>query len=98
MTIHWENKRTYEPHGTEHAAYGAHLVELGISDWCCGCHFCSDGLWGLLQDDEAAQIVTPHADNPQAAAEALMAEVSRRGGRDNASVIVASWGGGAARP
>ena len=54
----------------------------------------SDGVWGLLEDGEAAAIATAHADDPQAAADALMAEVSRRGGRDNASVIVAAWGGG----
>ena len=53
----------------------------------------SDGLWGLLADDEAAAIATAHADDPQAAADALMAEIAQRGGRDNASVIVAAWSG-----
>ena len=48
----------------------------------------SDGLWGLLDDDEAAQIATPLADEPQAAAEALVREAARRGGADNMSVVV----------
>ena len=52
----------------------------------------SDGLWGLIGDDEATSIALAHTDDAQAAADALMAEVSRRGGRDNASVIVAAWG------
>ena len=54
----------------------------------------SDGLWGHLSDEEASGIALCHAEEPQAAADALMAEVARRGGRDNASVIVASWGAG----
>ena len=53
----------------------------------------SDGLWGLIGDDEATSIALSHADDAQAAADALMVELSRRGGRDNASVIVAAWGG-----
>ena len=51
----------------------------------------SDGLWAHLEDEEAASIAGAHPEEPQAAADALMAEVARRGGRDNASVIVASW-------
>ena len=53
----------------------------------------SDGVWGLLDDHEASSIALQHADDAQAASDALMAEVARRGGRDNASVIVAAWGG-----
>ena len=67
-----------------------HAADAGAP---CMLILASDGLWGLIDDDEAAQIATPHADDPQAAAEALLEEVTRRGGRDNASVIVASWGG-----
>jgi len=52
----------------------------------------SDGVWGCLSDEEAAAIATAH-DEPQAAADALLNEVRRRGGRDNASVIVATWPG-----
>ena len=52
----------------------------------------SDGLWGHVTDEEAAEIAAAHGGEPQAAADALMAEVARRGGRDNASVIVAAWG------
>ena len=50
----------------------------------------TDGVWGCLTDEEAAAIATAHED-PQAAAEELLDEVSRRGGRDNSSVIVAAW-------
>ena len=52
----------------------------------------SDGLWGHMSDDEAAEIATAHLHEPQEAADALLEEVARRGGRDNASVIVAAWG------
>ena len=37
--------------------------------------------------------LSAHAAEPQAAADALLAEVAQRGGKDNASVIVAVWGG-----
>ena len=53
----------------------------------------SDGLWGHLEDEEAAALATQHARDPQVAADALLAEVARRGARDNLSVIVAAWGG-----
>lgn len=52
----------------------------------------SDGLWGSIGDDEATEMAAAHAD-PQGAADALLAEVARRGGRDNASIVVAEWGG-----
>ena len=51
----------------------------------------SDGLWGCVDDAAAAAIAAPLAHEPQAAAEALLAEVEQRGGRDNVSVLVAAW-------
>ena len=51
----------------------------------------SDGLWSCMEDEEAARLAASHA-HPQQAAEALLAEVERRGGRDNISVVVARWG------
>ena len=50
----------------------------------------SDGVWGGLSDDEAADIAHAQPD-AQRAADALLAEVVKRGGRDNASMIVAMW-------
>ena len=50
----------------------------------------SDGVWGALSDDEAVEIAHSQPD-AQSAADALLAEVTKRGGRDNASMIVAMW-------
>ena len=51
----------------------------------------SDGIWGCLSDDEATAIAAEHAEAPQAAADALIAEAEKRGTRDNASAVVVSW-------
>ena len=50
----------------------------------------SDGVWGCMSDAEAADIAMGHTE-PQGAAEAILHEVAARGGRDNASIIVAMW-------
>lgn len=50
----------------------------------------SDGVWGTLSDDDAVEIAHARPD-AQSAADAILAEVVRRGGRDNASMIVVKW-------
>lgn len=47
----------------------------------------SDGLHGLIEDDEIAQMVTSMA--PEAAVQSLIDEANQRGGNDNITVIVA---------
>ena len=48
---------------------------------------CSDGLWGMLDDDTIAQIVG-HAATPQAACDQLVDAANEAGGRDNITAIV----------
>lgn len=48
---------------------------------------CTDGLSGLLEDEEMLRLVTGAGD-PGRAVEALVAEAMKRGGSDNISVIV----------
>lgn len=55
----------------------------------------SDGLWGVLTDDEAAEVAASSADGPSAAA-ALVGEATKRGSRDNVSAIVVKWPAGGA--
>jgi protein phosphatase len=51
---------------------------------------CSDGLHGVVEDAEIAKAVE---DDPQAAADALVALANERGGPDNISVVVARMEG-----
>jgi PPM family protein phosphatase len=51
---------------------------------------CSDGLSNELDDAEIERVALQHADDPQAAADALVAAAVRAGGRDNVSVVVVS--------
>jgi protein phosphatase len=60
-------------------------VRLGLDDILV---LCTDGLTGLVTDDEVMAEVLRHAD-PQAAAEGLVAAANARGGSDNVTVIVA---------
>ena len=48
---------------------------------------CSDGLWGMMPEEEIGQIVTA-APTPQAACEALIAAANQAGGHDNITVIL----------
>jgi hypothetical protein len=52
---------------------------------------CSDGLTGMLRDDEIQQILEAEPD-PQAAAEQLVEVANRAGGDDNITVIVIDVG------
>ena len=49
---------------------------------------CSDGLHGLLSDDDLLEHVNAHADNPQAACDALVALANERGAPDNVTVVI----------
>ena len=51
---------------------------------------CSDGLWGLVSDNEIFRIVTS-ATNPSAAAHELVETANRNGGSDNISAIVVQF-------
>ena len=49
---------------------------------------CSDGLVDEITDDAITTILNEHADDPQAAAEALVDAANEAGGRDNITVVV----------
>jgi len=48
---------------------------------------CSDGLWGLVSDQEMSKIIS-NADSPQQASESLLDAANKAGGPDNISVII----------
>ena len=49
----------------------------------------SDGLWNVLEPEAVAALVAGHEDTPECdAADRLYAEVLRRGGSDNVTIIV----------
>jgi serine/threonine protein phosphatase PrpC len=48
---------------------------------------CSDGLWGVLADDQMLKISREHA-SPQEAAQALVRQANILGGPDNISVVL----------
>ena len=48
---------------------------------------CSDGLWGLVPDDEIANIISS-ASSPQSASQSLLEAANDAGGPDNISVII----------
>jgi len=62
---------------------------------------CSDGLSGMVPDDEVQELLA-RADDPQDAADLLVAAALRHGGEDNVTVVVIfaeeSSGGGSAVP
>lgn len=60
------------------------MVEWNQGDWIL---LCSDGLSGLVGDEEMLQVVQEIAE-PQAACERLVAMANERGGYDNISVIL----------
>lgn len=49
---------------------------------------CSDGLVDEVHDDDIADILASHPDDPQAAADALVDAANAAGGRDNITVVV----------
>lgn len=48
---------------------------------------CSDGLWGLVPEDEMANIISS-SDSPQKASQSLLEAANAAGGPDNISVII----------
>jgi serine/threonine protein phosphatase PrpC len=53
---------------------------------------CSDGLWGMIEEERIAQIIQ-EAENPQAASDTLIELANQNGGTDNISAIVVSFAG-----
>lgn len=51
---------------------------------------CSDGQWEMTRDPEMAAILAQH-DDPQTAAEALVAAANRAGGEDNITVVLVKF-------
>ena len=54
---------------------------------------CSDGLSGMVKDAQMKEILQAHAEDPGKAAESLIAEANKNGGRDNVTAIVARFDG-----
>lgn len=48
---------------------------------------CSDGLWGMVEDDEVARLLTT-SDDPQALVDTLVAAANEAGGEDNVTALV----------
>ena len=63
-------------------------LELQVGD---NLLLCSDGLYGMVSDEEIAALVGV-AKNPEAACRELVACANGRGGRDNISVILLTVG------
>jgi PPM family protein phosphatase len=61
---------------------------LGDDEWLL---LCSDGLWGMLSDDEIARIVRT-AKTPSEAARALVDATNAAGGHDNIAAVVVKPG------
>ncbi len=55
---------------------------------------CSDGLVDEVDDDDIRTIIVANPDDPQAAAEQLVAKANANGGRDNVTVVVVDVLGG----
>jgi protein phosphatase len=53
---------------------------------------CSDGLSGMITDEEILAICIAHADAPQKAAEEMVAKANVNGGEDNITVVVIAVG------
>jgi serine/threonine protein phosphatase PrpC len=52
---------------------------------------CSDGLWGMVSDDEIAEILT-YAPTPQQALERMVASANQKGGDDNITAVLVFMG------
>jgi protein phosphatase len=51
---------------------------------------CTDGLTGMLSDDEIARVLSEH-DQPEVATHALIDQALLRGGRDNVTVVLGQY-------
>jgi serine/threonine protein phosphatase PrpC len=72
------------------------LGKLQLRDRDCFV-LCSDGLTGLVHDDEIRDIILG-AGRPELAARQLVDLANERGGTDNVTVVVAGVGGGLSKP
>lgn len=51
---------------------------------------CSDGLWGMLEDDEITSILQ-QSSSPEEACDTLVNQANEAGGKDNVTVVVVSF-------
>ena len=72
------------------------MARLELRDRDCFV-LCSDGLTGLVHDDEIRDVVLASG-RPEVAAKQLVDLANERGGKDNITVVVAGVGGGLSRP
>ena len=72
------------------------LAKLELRDRDCFV-LCSDGLTGLVHDDEIRDVVLASG-RPEVATKQLVDLANERGGKDNITVVVAGVGGGLSRP
>mmetsp|Transcript_5269 Transcript_5269/g.11722 ORF Transcript_5269/g.11722 Transcript_5269/m.11722 type:complete len:196 (-) Transcript_5269:257-844(-) len=66
------------------------IMNVGSDD--CVLVMGSDGVWGIMSDEDVLAVACEQPD-AQSAADAIMAAIESKGGRDNASVVVAMWRG-----
>jgi serine/threonine protein phosphatase PrpC len=72
------------------------LAKLELRDRDC-LVLCSDGLTGLVHDDEIKDVVLASG-RPEVACKQLVDLANQRGGKDNITVVIAGVGGGLSRP
>lgn len=72
------------------------LAKLELRDRDC-LVLCSDGLTGLVHDDEIKDVVLASG-RPEVACKQLVDLANERGGKDNITVVIAGVGGGLSRP
>ena len=72
------------------------LARLSLRDRDC-LVLCSDGLTGMLHDDEIRDLVLASG-RPEVAAKQLIDLANERGGKDNITVVIAGVGGSLTRP
>jgi serine/threonine protein phosphatase PrpC len=67
-------------------------AEVQILEWVRGDSLllCTDGLTGMVEDDEIESILASHGADVEAAARALIALANEHGGTDNVSAVVAA--------
>lgn len=71
-----------------------HQPEIQVDSWMLGLKagdrllLCSDGLWEMIQDDEALTAYLRNSEDPRETVDRLIAAANEQGGQDNIGVVV----------